>query len=510
MALAHPARPAALDAPRALAVLAFALHAACGGRYGIFRDELYFIACGRRLAAGYVDQPPGIALVARLASELAGTWVPGLRLPAWLASAATVLLAGRLAARLGGGAAGAALASAATLACGVLLALGHYLTMNAFEPALVLALALLLVRLADGADPRLWVAAGGVAALAVLFKYTAALVALALLAGMAATAARRALRTRWALAGAAVGLLGVLPNLAWQLAHGLPFLELVRNGQLQKNAPTSPAAFALGLLRDANPFLAPLWVGGLAWLLLRGAAPAARALGIGAALHLALLAATGGKAYYAAPVLPLLLAAGAAAAAPLLRRPALRRAAPALAILTVAPALPLALPLLPEAAFVRWQAALGLKPEAMERKAYGVLPQIFADQHGWPELARGVAAAAATLTPAERARAAVFGQNYGEAAAVEVHGAALGLPPAVSGHNQYWLWGVPAGRGDPLIVISDAGEDCGGGAFRERVLAARLPASPWVMPYEDARWIWICKDLQRPLAELWPGLRSYQ
>ncbi|ACG71649.1 conserved hypothetical protein [Anaeromyxobacter sp. K] len=503
------ARRPLVDAPRALAALAFALHAACGGRYGIFRDELYFVACGRRLAAGYVDQPPGIAVVARLASELFGTWVPGLRLPAWLASAATVLLAGRLAARLGAGAAGAALASAATLACGVLLALGHYLTMNAFEPLLVLALALLLVRLADGGDPRLWVAAGAVAGLAALFKYTSALVALALLAGVAATSARRALRTRWALAGAAVGLLAVLPNLAWQLAHGLPFLELVRNGQLHKNAPTSPSAFALALLRDANPLLAPLWLGGLGWLVGRPGAPGARALGIGAALYLALLAATGGKPYYAAPVLPLLLAAGGAAAARLLRRPALRLAAPALTVLSVAPALPLALPLLPEPAFVRWQAALGVEPERMERTTYGVLPQIFADQHGWRELVRGVGEAAATLAPAERATAAVFGQNYGEAAAVDVYGADLGLPPAISGHNQYWLWGVPPGRGDPILVISDADEDCGG-AFRERVLAARLPSSPWVMPYEDARWIWICRGLRRPLAGLWPALRSYQ
>src|SRR5512138_2116081 len=106
---AEPAEPVLTPEPRsarlgpALAALAtFALHAACWGRYGIFRDELYFLVCGQRLSAGYVDQPPGIALVAGAAHALFGTWVPGIRLFGWLATAATTYLAGRLAARLSG------------------------------------------------------------------------------------------------------------------------------------------------------------------------------------------------------------------------------------------------------------------------------------------------------------------------------------------------------------------------------------------------------------------------
>ncbi|HTN51734.1 MAG TPA: glycosyltransferase family 39 protein [Anaeromyxobacter sp.] len=513
---ASPRWPAERLAPALLALLAFALHAACWGRYGIFRDELYFLSCGRRLAAGYVDQPAGIAVVARIAGALFGTWVPGLRLPAWLAAAAAVWLCGRLAARLGGGGLGAAIAAGAALTAPVLLALGHLLTMNVFEQLLLLALATLLVRLAQGEDERLWVAAGGVAGLAVLFKYTAAVLALALLAGLVATPARRAFRSRWVLAGAATGLLVVLPNFAWQAAHGFPFLEIVRSAVGYKNTPFTLGGFSKELLLDANPLLAPLWLGGLAWLLAAPAARPFRFLGLGAALTLAALIAGHGKSYYFAGTLPLLFAAGGAALGRLLGgQPAsgpgrvLRVALPALLLLVALVPAPLALPLLSVETFVRYQAALGQKPRAFERMRYGRLPQLYADQHGWRELAEGVAIVAATLRPEEKPRAVVFGHNYGEAAAVDVYGPELGLPPAISGHNSFWLWGVPPGRGDPAIVISDEREDCGH-AFREAIPARRLPSSPWVMPYEDARWIWICREATRPLAEAWPRLRHFE
>jgi 4-amino-4-deoxy-L-arabinose transferase-like glycosyltransferase len=506
---AGPGRPWTRRGPALLSALAFLIHAACGGRYGIARDELYFIACGRRLAADFVDQPPGIAVVARLAHGLFGTWVPGLRLIPWLASAATVWLAGRLAARLGAGPFGAALASAGALAVPVLLALGHYLTMNVFELLLATALALILLRLVQGEDPRLWVAAGTLAGLSALFKYTSALLAVAWLAGLVVTPERRALRTRWALAGAIAGLLAVLPNAAWQAANGFPFLELVENGRRYKNAPFAVHEFLSALVVEGNPLAAPLWAGGLAWLGLSRTSSPARFLGLGAALYLLALLATEGKSYYFAPALPILLAAGGAAAEGLLRPAPIRAGALSLLLLSGLALAPFAVPLLSEERFVAYQAALGRRPRALERSRLGVLPMIYADQHGWQDLAAAVARATARLSPEERARAVVFGQNYGEAAAIDVYGPALGLPPAVSGHNQYFLWGVPAGRGDPSIVVGDEREDCGG-FFRERQLVAQVPPSPWVMPYENGRLIWICRGARAPVGEIWPALRHYQ
>jgi len=166
--------------PALAALTTFAVHAACWGRYGLFRDEMYYLVCGQRLSAGYVDQPPGIAVVARLAYSLFGTWVPGLRLFSWIAGAATVYLVGRLAARIARGSATAAtLAAVAASSCLLLLGAPQHLSLNAFEPLLVLAVVHVLLRLTEGGDERLWVAAGGLAGLAVLMKYTAAPLCLA-------------------------------------------------------------------------------------------------------------------------------------------------------------------------------------------------------------------------------------------------------------------------------------------------------------------------------------------
>jgi hypothetical protein len=495
--------------PALAAVATFALHAACWGRYGIFRDELYFMVCGERLSAGYVDQPPGIAFVAGAAHALFGTWVPGIRLSGWLATAATTYLAGRLAARLSGSGAAATIAAVATFACLVLAGTSHFLSMNAFEPLLILCLVHVLVRLARGEDPRLWVAAGGLAGLAVMFKYSAAPLSLALLLGFLVTPARRAVWTPWAAVGAIFGLLVVLPNFAWQASHGFPFVELVRNGVLHKNAATSPLRFLGGVVFEANVGNAPIWLGGLAWLLVARQARDARFAGVGALIQLLLLTFGHAKVYYVISFMPVLLGAGGAAFATMIRD---RRTQQIYGGVLAASALvfsPLAVPILPVEAFVKYQSALGMKTNPSERRSLGVLPQTYADMFGWPELVAGVARVYHSLPPEERERAVVYGNNYGIVSAVEILGPGLGLPRglAVSGHNQFWFWGVPPGRGDPVIVVTGSGETCPG--FRDQKLGEQLPLLPYAMPDENGHTIWICRGRPADVTALPAALRHF-
>jgi hypothetical protein len=217
------------------------------------------------------------------------------------------------------------------------------------------------------------------------------------------------------------------------------------------------------------------------------------------------------KPYYATALLPLLLAGGAVAGEALVRSRTVRWAYGALVVTTAVALAPLAIPILPVDALVRYLGAIGVQPPANERFEQSVLPQHFADQFGWRELTAGVARVYRSLPTEEQAHAVVFTPlNYGAASALEILGLEYGLPRgiAISGHNQFWFWGVPSGRGDPLIAVSDPGFNCRD-YYRQQVLGEQLPKVPYAMPYDNGHTIWICRGLSAPPLTLPPSARHF-
>ncbi|MBN1203445.1 MAG: glycosyltransferase family 39 protein [Myxococcaceae bacterium] len=493
----------------ALSAGTVALHLLFAGRYGYFRDELYFIACGQRLAWGYVDQPPLIALAARLAATLFGESLVGLRTLPALAAGGLVALTGWLTRRLGGGTYAAALAGVAFALAPFFLFGGHTLTMNAFEPLFWTGCAALLVELIRTGERRLWLAVGALVGVGVLNKHSMGFFAVCLALGLLLTPQRRLMRSRWLVLGGLLAVLLVLPHVLWQLQHGWPMFELLRNGQLYKNAPFTLGEFLSGQLLNLHPLFAPLWLAGLGFLLFAPSGRAWRALGLGFLLLFGLYIALKAKAYYLAPAYPMLLAAGAG----VLER-AVRGALPRAAVLTVllaggAALVPLALPVLPVETFIAYQRTLGLEPPRTERHQLGLLPQHYADQHGWRELAAAVAEVYRRLPPEEQARTMIYAQNYGQAGAIDWLGRAHGLPPARSGHNHYFLWGPGDSEPRVVLIIGGDAEDHAQACSRLE-LAARLPHNPYVMPYEDQLPLYLCRDLKAPMATIWPSVKHYQ
>ena len=164
------------------------------------------------------------------------------------------------------------------------------------------------------------------------------------------------------------------------------------------------------------------------------------------------------------------------------------------------------IPVLPPETYIRYTKALHLAPPAIETHKLGPLPQIFADQFGWEEMAATVARFYNSLPPEIRTKTAIFGQNYGQAGAIDLFGPKYGLPAAISGHQSYVLWGPRGYTGESVIVMAGRQQD-----LESRFAAVQKVASvyhPYSMPYEHFD-VFYCRGLKQPLSEIWPQLKNW-
>src|SRR5205823_362367 len=124
-------------------------------------------------------------------------------------------------------------------------------------------------------------------------------------------------------------------------------------------------------------------------------------------------------------------------------------------VLTGALFAPLAIPILPPGKLVAYMRAIHQEPPRTETSHTAALPQVFADQFGWKEMVASVAHVYHHLRPEDRERAAIFCQNYGEAGAIDFFGRAFDLPQAISGHQNYFLWGPRDYTGEVVLVLDE-------------------------------------------------------
>jgi hypothetical protein len=504
----------AVERPRragGLALLKVLIHIVTVGTYGLFRDEFYYIACSERLAWGYVDHPPlSIALLALARGILGGDSVWALRLPVALAGGATVFLGGLLARELGGGRFAQWIAALACLLMPFLLGVSTFHSMNGIEPLIWLGAALIVARLVNRGDPRLWLAFGVVAGVGLLNKLTMGLFALGIVVGLLFTARRGDLWSGWLWLGGAAAALLFLPHVLWQIANDFPTAEFVRAAAERKIALMSPGQFLAAQLLYAGPLAAPIWLAGVGWLLFaRGGRPY-RLLGVAYVLMLALLIAQQGKAYYLAPAYPILFAGGGVALEKVSARQGWRWLRPVLTLpVAVGGALtmPLVVPLLRPETLVRYTDRLGIQAPREERLQRVELAQHFADRFGWENMVATVARVHRSLPPEDRARAAIFAGNYGEAGAIDFFGPRHGLPKALSGHNSYWLWGPGDANGEVVISVGVARERLT--QMFDEVTQVETIVSPYAMAHETNLPVHVSRRPKRPLAEMWRAIKRF-
>jgi hypothetical protein len=479
-------------------------------RYGFFRDEFYFIACSTHLAWGYVDQPPLSAFLLAFSRWLLGDSALGIRILPILAGAVTIFLAGLLARELGGGRFAQGLAALCVAVAPVFLWLGHYFSMNSFEVLLWTAAAYVVVRIIKTGNRKLWVVFGLIAGVGLLNKISMLFLGLGLVVGLLLTEHRREFRCGWFWMGGALAGLLFLPHLVWQAQNGWPTIEFMQNAQNMKMLKLSPPQFLLQQLLLVNPLTLPIGLAGLFYFFFNWRASSFRLFGWVYLALLVLFIQQGAKPYYLAPIYPLLFAAGGVQSQRALTRlafPWMKPAVVALLLLGGLVLAPVALPVLAPGSLTRYLVFLHVQPASGENHKMGKLPQHFADMFGWDEMVAEVARVYHSLPAEERARTAIFGRNYGEAGAVDFLGRRYGLPRAISGHNNYWLWGTRGQSGEILIVIGGKREDIE--KFYETVTACGSITHEYAMPYESNLTVWVARGPKNRLKAVWPGLKNF-
>ncbi len=487
-----------------LAVLAVFAHFLFNSKYGYFRDELYYAACGEHLAWGYVDHAPLVALASRISRGLFGNSLFALRLLPALSVAPKVWLAGWMAREVGGARFAQFFASLLVLLAPIYLTFDNFLSMNAFEPVFWMACAAIVLRILNGGSSRLWLLFGAVAGVGILNKHSMLFFGSGIAIGLLLTPARKQFARIEIWAALVIAFLIFLPNLLWEIRNGYPTIALLHTVIGTKYSTVSPLTYIAEQFLLVNPLAAPFWLAGLYFFLFDREGRRYAVLGYAYLVVLFEMILLHGKIYYLAPAYIMLLAGGAL----WWEREIFSRATAWLKPLVLAPivlsgiiAAPLAMPILPVAAAAKYCAFFGVQDVKVENVPLNSLPQLFGDMFGWQQQVQAEARAVRSLPPGEQQHVVLLAYNYGEAGAIDYFGKHYGLPKAISGHNQYGAWGPRGASGDAVVAIGFTKERLGR-AFGE-VHAFETISPEYALPEESGLTIYICRQPRRNLSTSW-------
>ena len=494
-----------------LAAAAVLLQMATNGRYGYFRDELYYLALSHHLDWGYVDLAPMAPLVAYVARTRFGESLHAIRLLPALALGAEILITGLIARELAGKRFAIFLACLAVLVAPVIVNNASRFSMNPFESLFWMGTIYFLLLAMNRNQPELLVWCGVLVGLGLENKHSTAFFLISLIVGILATPERRWFRSKWFWMAAIVIVLLCLPNLIWQYRHDFAtWVDLTNVKKIHKNVELPTSAFLKQQAMTLLPLNALIWIAGLGFLLFHGQGKRYRVLGFTYLAFLAIMNFLHGKDYYLAPIYPMLFAAGGVYWEMFTEAHARLRwmkiVFPIVLAIMGAIAFPLVLPILPPARIVPYMRALGVSVSRNETHMDSDLPQHFADEFGWPEMVAQVADVYNKMPADERAKTAILAGNYGSAGAIDLFGPRYGLPPSISAHQNYYDWGFRQYTGESLIMLNWQLDDAQ--YWCQNVEEGPKVDYPYTMGWEHYT-ILICHGLKEPLAEAWPHFKVW-
>ena len=512
----------------AIALAKFIFHCYFNNQYGYFRDEFDYMACGNHLAWGYVDQPPLIPFLIHICRAVLGDSLRSIRFIPAVASSLLVVQTALLAREFGGRRFALVLSAIAVLIAPQYLSNGSLLTTNCLEPNLWLGCAYFAVLAIKRDDPRYWLWFGVVAGIGLQEKYSIALFGFGMVVGLLLTPQRRFFLNSWIWLGGVAAFLIFLPNLLWNIHNHWPFVELMHNIRADGRDVVLPLPqFFFQQMLLIDPITAPIWIRGLVALFVSPGLKPYRVLGWAYLVCFTAFFVLHGKNYYLSPIYPMLLAAGAVVIEAAIERRKIASAdveaarvgpsrlvwlKPVIVILLLASGAhlaPLVVPILSPDRFRAYLKYLPMKPPVTEHSLERApLPQWYADQFGWQEIVAETATAYDRLSPAERPGCGIFAQDYGQAGAIDFFGPRYGLPPALSGHQTYWIWGPRGYSGNCLVVLGDSRERLEE-LFEHVEYVGTSADNPYALEKEIA--VYICRGAKfGTLEKVWPQLKKWR
>jgi hypothetical protein len=385
-------------------------------------------------------------------------------------------------------------AGLAALFCLDFLATGSLFSMDVLDQLWWTVGSLVLIRLLRRDQPRLFVLFGLVGAVALLTKLTVLFFGVALVLALLVTPERRYLGTPWPWIAGGIAFLGLLPYLIWNAVNGWPTWEFYHQSyQHYGSVGTSPLEFFAAQLGQMNPAAVLLAAAGLVFYFGKSGARY-RLLGWTFVFVYLVLTLLHTKPYFLAPAYPILFAAGAVVFEQIRPRSWLRWIRPAYVVLLVLAGSLLAPDVMP------------FLPPSTAAQLYGSLSQPLADRLGWDNLTDTLERVYAALPPAQQAQACILTENYGEAGALQQLAPPGHLPPVISGHNNYYLWGPGTCTGQVLIVVGFSPSDVQSAHARyAQVTLAAIERCPYCVTFEKTLPIYV---LSSPTSAIFPWMWS--
>jgi hypothetical protein len=477
--------------------------------YGLFRDEFYYLAMSSHVGLGYVDVPPLSAFLLFPVRLLLGDSTVALHLLPALSGSLFVVVAGAIVKRLGGGRFAFVLTLCAVTFAPQFIAFDTIYTYDTFDKLFWILVGYFFVTLLETKEKQYWLFLGIAAGLGLLTKITMLYPVFVLLTGLLLTQHRKLVFDWRFPAAGGLALLLFTPYLIWEVQHNWITLEYLANYARYKTYRAGPLEYLSNWILVLNPLSFPVWLAGIWYFLFDKEGKRFRPLGLGFLFLIGFTFIQYLKFYLITPYFALLLAGGSVMFEKWLTKKRLvwlKGLTPGLVMFAGFAILPLARPVLPIERFIEYARVLGMGKVKTENHRESVLPQFFADRFGWQEMTEKIATVFFKLSEEERKKAVILTGNYGEAGAISFYGKGLGLPAAISGHNQYHVWGPQGATGEIMIIIG-MGEKSSLEGFFETVEWADQTAAPLAMPYEDKAAIFLCRGLKIPMEQAWSRLK---